>query len=153
MLLFLKVSWLGSGTLYRPRRRSQEQRPTVRSKPHMHGEPRAPGEERTGPAQPRGRMRRTWACSPSLGALGQWYLPENHACSDYTKCQGCLWASEPFCSVKYESESGGTARGEGGRAGTLTSLPRLNSLNQEPGVSFTQLVSLAWDTTARGERV
>lgn len=80
-----------------------ESRSTVQTKDAC----RTVGPERTGkPARP-------------LGTLGQVHLPENRACSDYTKCQGCLWASEPFCSVKYETKSGGVLRGRGAGWGRL----------------------------------
>lgn len=56
-------------------------------------------------------------------------------------CPVSLWAILPFCSVKYNKHSG-----EGKELGIvwLTSLPRLNSLNQEPGLSFAQDVTLDW---------
>ena len=77
------------------------------------------------------------------GDRRQGHLPGNLSCSDYTMCLASLWAILPFCSVKYKRRSG---KGKGlGKSGVwLTSLPRLNSLNQEPGFSFTQDVSLAW---------
>ncbi|KAK5901200.1 hypothetical protein CgunFtcFv8_026095 [Champsocephalus gunnari] len=76
------------------------------------------------------------------GDRGQGHLPGNLSCSDYTMCLASLWAILPFCSVKYKRRSG---KGRGLLSGVwLTSLPRLNSLNQEPGVSLTQDVSLAW---------
>lgn len=81
------------------------------------------------------RIRRT---SVPARSLMRFYLPWTLFCSDYTMCLDCLWASEPFCSVKQETISGGQERGV-----TLTSLPRLNSLNHDPGFSFTQEVSLA----------
>ena len=81
--------------------------------------------------------------SPGLSQdCRQDHLPGNLSCSDYTMCLASLWAILPFCSVKYKRRSG---KGNLGKAGVrLTSLPRLNSLNQEPGFSFTQDVSLAW---------
>lgn len=80
---------------------------------------------------------------PWLWHRRQGHLPGNLSCSDYTMCLASLWAILPFCSVKYKRHSG---KGKGlGKSGVwLTSLPRLNSLNQEPGISFTQDVSLAW---------
>lgn len=42
------------------------------------------------------------------------HLPENLSCSDYTKCPASLWATLPFCSVKYKRRSG---RGRGSSGG------------------------------------
>lgn len=56
-------------------------------------------------------------------------------------CPVSLWAILPFCSVKYKKHSG---EGKGQGEVWLTSLPRLNSLNQEPGLSFAQDVTLDW---------
>lgn len=78
--------------------------------------------------------------SPGLSQdYRQDHLPGNLSCSDYTKYPVSLWAILPFCSVKYKKYSG-----EGLGAVWLTSLPRLNSLNQEPGLSFAQDVTLDW---------
>lgn len=80
--------------------------------------------------------------SPGLSQdCRQGHLPGNLSCSDYTMCLASLWAILPFCSVKYKKHSG---KGKGLGKVWLTSLPRLNSLNQEPGFSFAQVVSLAW---------
>lgn len=80
----------------------------------------------------------------------QGHLPGNLSCSDYTMCLVSLWAILPFCSVKYKRHSG---KGKGLRkVRNLTSLPRLNSLNQEPGFSFAQDVSLAWGHRSMRER-
>lgn len=89
--------------------------------------------------------------SPGLSQdCRQGHLPGNLSCSDYTMCLVNLWAILPFCSVKYKRHSG---KGKGLRkVRSLTSLPRLNSLNQEPGFSFAQDVSLVWGHRSMRER-
>lgn len=67
------------------------------------------------------------------------HLPRTPACIDYTMWKAALWANEPFYSVKYDR---GLKETESTRM-FLTSLPRLNSLNHEPGFSLGQEVILA----------
>lgn len=69
------------------------------------------------------------------------HLPATLACTDCTRWRAALWASGPFYSARYETGGFKPHRTLG--RGRLTSLPRLNSLNQEPGFSLGQEVILA----------
>lgn len=102
------------------------------------------------PAEGREQVRHTAATGamqsrePGRAASGQrpgGHLPGTLACTDYTRWKAALWASGPFYSVRHGTDAceGRLREARGG----LTSLPRLNSLNQEPGFSLGQEVILA----------